>query len=1489
MKNLALVCLLSAALLVATVVPVSGATIEVSGATHMTANAEYDRNPSIVYDGSDYWLFWTKGDDTSTAGVRGVYNPDADTYVVYYKTADTLAGLATATETKLALSETARPAGFDQRVVSATYFGGDIYAFASSGQSGTDRGLHYYKWDGVSWAGPTTLIADATARGGHVNVTSDASHVYIVWEATADASSDCYTWDGTTLSAKIDISTDNQPKIALMGTMLYVVSIEDGTGDIEAYSAAAGAVPSFSAHSTPVPGASFYDPCVFTDGTDLYVVTAPYDGGNDQQYMIQTVYSGGSWSTVHQVTLGGYGGTYWWDYWPCGYHDGSDPYVFFTTETASPSYSDGEIAMLKMDWDLGNDHYCYVQNAVGEALSGDDLAIATGTYREQIKIDGKTLDLSGAGIGSTIIEAVDVGSRTIYNITQWTGPARPIDACIGVVGPATVDISDLTVDGRELGPNNFYGIHFFDTSGSVTGCRIEDILYAADPGQSKVVSLVATHSVDVAAYTIDFSGNVIPNFQKGGILFMGPYITFTVDDNEITNVPSTIIAGNGIQLSYGATGTTSGNIVHGVGYAGDDWSATGILLFESGDVSMDGDVVHACESGVNYSNWGWIYSHPSVVDLSFADLLLYDNEWALSAQLSADNADLTFAADGCVILDSTGDGIDLYGTDIDPWGGSYYTGWDNGDLIADITDCVITGTALDGIWVDDYSGNSTNTMDVEVHYTALEGSVGSGLWNSSSYLIDAEYCWWGDPTGPAVIPEPPRGNQPASPPVSPYGDELPEQGAVRYAESSSSRAADGVHGLVDYTPWLTGNIVCDPDPEYLTATDPVKTIDVDYLGGGSGLMYGYSLVFTWDGAIVSTAPVKVTEGTLLSDEGTTFFYARTTGTNEITVDGALLGAIDGVTGPGTMFSIEFTGLAVGTSDVDITVDRVRDKDNNTLTGFAADDGLLIVDVSNPTVTDVLITNDTLGHTNAYIKDTDQATVTANVSDDDPAFGLANIVADLTGLGGGAAVNPTSYSLGVATWTLPSVTCLPQDGTVTVTVTATDPIGNTASDSDDITSDNTAPLAVTGFDASPAHEECVLTWTNGYDLYFAGVVVQRDAVGSEYPQYPWFVANWPSVDTGYPGSESLGTNVYNGSGTSYTDGFVARNIYYYQAFCYDIARNYGPADAGARDLATNYWLGDVADGWGGWGYDGNVDDDDILKLSGCYGATNPVTYPGASECDVGPTVHPDWHRLGLPLPDDDVEFEDLMVFAMNYEVVAPRVVPFLPEEYDASPLAVTLGAADGSDVSVALRLEGNVSEIKGVSAAVSYDPSELAFVSARLTDDMLSPIGEVFFWFGEEEGRVLVDVAVLGTGVTVGGSGDLAILTFRSLAGDYQLEVESARLRDVDNVDLDARLGDYASGGDMPTVFRLVQNAPNPFNPVTKVAYHVPRKSEVTIRVYDVSGRVVRTLVDGMVEPGRHAAVWNGRNEAGESVGSGIYFCTMDAPDFHDSRKMTLLK
>ena len=98
------------------------------------------------------------------------------------------------------------------------------------------------------------------------------------------------------------------------------------------------------------------------------------------------------------------------------------------------------------------------------------------------------------------------------------------------------------------------------------------------------------------------------------------------------------------------------------------------------------------------------------------------------------------------------------------------------------------------------------------------------------------------------------------------------------------------------------------------------------------------------------------------------------------------------------------------------------------------------------------------------------------------------------MGGGGAASPDTYAADVATWNLAGVTCSPADGTVTVTVDATDAIGNTAvQDSDDITSDNILPTAVTSFDMEPDHEKLVMSWDDpsATDTNFYGLVVRYD--------------------------------------------------------------------------------------------------------------------------------------------------------------------------------------------------------------------------------------------------------------------------------------------------------------------------------------------------------------------------------------------------------------
>jgi hypothetical protein len=91
-------------------------------------------------------------------------------------------------------------------------------------------------------------------------------------------------------------------------------------------------------------------------------------------------------------------------------------------------------------------------------------------------------------------------------------------------------------------------------------------------------------------------------------------------------------------------------------------------------------------------------------------------------------------------------------------------------------------------------------------------------------------------------------------------------------------------------------------------------------------------------------------------------------------------------------------------------------------------------------------------------------------------------------------------------------------------------------------------------------------------------------------------------------------------------------------------------------------------------------------------------------------------------------------------------------------------------------------------------------------------------------------------------------------------------------------------------FVLEQNAPNPFNPATEISFVVPAGGAgLTLRVYDVSGNLVRTLVDGFQPAGPHTVSWHGRNDQGGPVASGTYFYQLTAPTFSEIRKMVLLK
>jgi hypothetical protein len=96
-------------------------------------------------------------------------------------------------------------------------------------------------------------------------------------------------------------------------------------------------------------------------------------------------------------------------------------------------------------------------------------------------------------------------------------------------------------------------------------------------------------------------------------------------------------------------------------------------------------------------------------------------------------------------------------------------------------------------------------------------------------------------------------------------------------------------------------------------------------------------------------------------------------------------------------------------------------------------------------------------------------------------------------------------------------------------------------------------------------------------------------------------------------------------------------------------------------------------------------------------------------------------------------------------------------------------------------------------------------------------------------------------------------------------------------------------GDRVRPLVLRQNSPNPFRFRTTIAYQVPSRSSVGLRIYDSSGRLVRVLVDGRVAPGYHTVHWDGRDGEGTELGSGVYFYRLTAGDFTDMKRMIVLR
>lgn len=148
----------------------------------------------------------------------------------------------------------------------------------------------------------------------------------------------------------------------------------------------------------------------------------------------------------------------------------------------------------------------------------------------------------------------------------------------------------------------------------------------------------------------------------------------------------------------------------------------------------------------------------------------------------------------------------------------------------------------------------------------------------------------------------------------------------------------------------------------------------------------------------------------------------------------------------------------------------------------------------------------------------------------------------------------------------------------------------------------------------------------------------------------------------------------------------------------------------------------------------------------------------------------------------------------------------------------------------------------------------------------------------------------GSRIATDGSGNSLVTGgFRGTATFGDTTLSSAGFEDIFIAKLGAGVTGIEEEFALPRSFNLSQNYPNPFNPSTTIRYDLSKTSKVILKIYNILGQQVRTLVNERQPAGEKSVEWVGRDRFGELVGSGIYIYQIKAGNFLMSRKMVLLR
>ncbi len=1169
--------------------------------------------------------------------------------------------------------------------------------------------------------------------------------------------------------------------------------------------------------------------------------------------------SGNWWGSIDPATIkGSISGTV--DY---------TPWLNSGSNTGGPGFY-GDFSNLWVDDDspeLGTANR--IQEAVN-MVTGSTINIAPGTYVGQVHFAGFTnLNLIGSGIGSTIIQP-PATQLPLYFMTSAAN--RPI---LFAENSVAVNISNLTVDGLGKGNINsrFLGVGYFNAGGTVDNCEIKDVRDTPIGGGQHGIGLYA-YTTALPQRIVNVNASHVYGFQKGGITINGAYTTGNVAGCNIDGYgPAGFIAMNGVQLGFGTLGTVVNNQISGCSYTGPGWSSAGVLLYNdppiTGGILVRSNLIEECQIGINYLQVGGtidqntVTATPAGTGITSYWNIVADPGQGPGRQPKAQPFDVDLAAKSAgsnTVLSPMSITTLASNNILDGGGGGY--GLEADAYAPEVLNFSATGNRLTnfevGLVLWEESG-ATLTSNVTSNTMLFNGT---GMYNEGGY-VSAQYNVFANGTNASDLT---AGNYYANNCYSDYNGIPPYNiggggGNVDNNPSSDcglNMTPDNIlyHCSGDFTVTVAlGAAVTDLEAANIHIEYPAELNVVDVVSASSN----YFVAFTQTNhAAGEKDTLKVNLGVL-------------TGSQD---------------GPADLFTITMNGSTsvCAANQLAMIYGDLRDGANNQIPAPLASPTTFVADCADP---DVVVSSPA---NNGFFNVAPVLNLTATDDCDLSALYYqidgcvaANWLPIASGLTG------TTYN---TVWTVPGFDGM-SEAEHCVRLKVMDDNGRGNADSCTytwcFTKDITPPAAPTSLVATPGHNKVNLSWTNASSDFDHAVIMRTDwyAGGHGYPEYDDANAEGP-----YPTTPLTGDEVYSGTGVTHADVLDVsndtRDVYHYAAFTIDKAGNFSVPSNGAR--STSYWLGDVATA-----YDGQVYFTDLMTFSSTYGL-NQGDAGYNNEADFGPTHN--YSPKGIPLTDSRVEFEDLAIFAINFDAVTPSAKdrPILTgTPIELKPALRLIERMVGNTFQVDLYLDNRDNLAKALIGEISFSADRLQYLSTTESADLANSTSPIFFKELSSAGKVSVSTAVLGAGRTFDGSGLIATLNFRPLvSGKVEVAMTRADIRDKDNkfllsTDVPFPNHDATAMVDLPATYEVAQNQPNPFNPETAINYGLPTATDVSIRIYNVVGQLVKELVNEYQPAGMHRVVWNGTNTYGEKVASGIYFYRFETSDYQKTVKMTLMK